>query len=117
MSPQRRPVLGNLVADELLYADTATVQSVSYSTSEQTALVENTTRKGAMFENDSDRICYLKLGSGASPTSYTKAIHPKDANGIGGFLDLSWAQRAYTGIITVVWAAGGSGALRITELS
>lgn len=115
--PQRLPVLGNLVADDLVFADTATVQSISYDTNAQTALATNTLRKGCFFENDSDRVCYLKFGAGVSTSSYSKKLHPQDADLIGGFLNMNDAQRSYTGPITVLWAAGGSGSLRITELT
>lgn len=113
---QRRPVMGNLVADELLYADTATVQSLTASASLQTVLAENLSRKGGTLYNDTDKNCYVKFGDTASTTSFTAIVAKKDVDGVGGFLGLG-AERVYTGVITCIWDAAPTGALRITELS
>lgn len=106
--------LANLPADELLAIDLVTHLSLTADTVVQTALVLNTAAKGRTFQNDADKACYLKLGAGASPTSYTVKLSPKDANNIGGFTDLG-ALRLYNGIVTAIWDAGVTGALRMTE--
>lgn len=82
-----------------------------------TALLANTERRGAFFQNDADRACYLKFGSGVSSSSYTVKMNPKDPDGVGGTFDLGSLRALYTGRIDAVWDAGVSGALRITELT
>ena len=114
--PQRRPVMGNLVADELLYADNSTTQSLTALATAQTALAANTERKGGTLYNDVDKPCYVKFGSGVTTTSFHFKVSPKDSNGIGGRLDLG-TQRVWTGSIEVIWDAAPTGALRIGELS
>lgn len=116
MAAQRRPVLGNLVADELLYADNSTVQSLTATSSAQTALAANSTRKGALLYNDADTACYIKLGTGVTSSSFTLRLHAKDTDGIGDVLNLG-SQRVYTGPIEVIWAGSPTGALRITEIT
>jgi hypothetical protein len=113
---RRQITLANVAPSELLDADAATPLSVTASTTAQTILAANVLRKGATFENDADKACYLKFGAGASPTSYTKKIHPKDAQGVGGFLSLG-DLRCYTGLVSAVWDGPVTGALRTTELS
>lgn len=110
------PVIGNLRGSELLSSAGSSVQSVSASDSVVTALAANTARKGGTLYNDTDKSCYVKLGAAASSTSFTVRLSKKDADGIGGFLNLG-ALRVYTGAITVIWDSGPTGAMRITELT
>lgn len=113
---QRRPVFGNLVADEVLFTDTATTQSVTASAIAQTALAANSTRKGASLYNDTDKACYIKFGTGVTASSFHYKLSPKDANNIGGRLDLG-GWRVWSGVIEVIWDAAPTGALRIGEFS
>lgn len=111
-----RPVLGNLQSDDLLSSANATVQSLTASASEQTALAVNTDRKGGLLYNDADQGCYIKLGTGVTTSSFTLRLHKKDADGLGDVLNLG-ALRVYTGAITVMWDVGVTGAMRITEIT
>ena len=106
-----KPVVGNLSGDELLYARNATVQSLSASASVQTLLAANLARKGGFLMNDADKACYVKFGTAASTTSFTEKI------AIGGKFNLADGTRVYTGVLTVIWDADPTGALRVTELS
>jgi hypothetical protein len=69
----------------------------------------NEDRRGAMFFNDSDKYLYLKLGSAASATSFAVKIAPD------GYFELP--SPVFTGLIHGFWAAGPTGAARITELT
>jgi hypothetical protein len=108
--------MGNLVADELLYSDNATIQSLTALATPQTALAANTTRKGGILYNDADQPCDVKLGTGVSATSFSVRLHKKDAEGIGDALNLG-SQRVYTGAIEVLWIGTPVGALRVTEVT
>jgi hypothetical protein len=108
--------IGNLQANELLSSDGSTVTSVTAADSVLTALAANTARQGGVLFNDADKACYVKFGASASTTSFTAKLAPKDADGIGGYLNLG-ALRVYRGAITAIWDASPTGALRITELS
>lgn len=109
-------VIGNLKANELLSSDGATVTSLTADDEVQTVLAANTSRHGGALYNDTDKACYVKFGAGASTTSFTVLLAKKDADGIGGFLNLG-ALRVYRGAITAIWESNPSGALRVTELS
>lgn len=118
---ERRGItFANLAPSELLESANATVQSLTASGSVQTALATNQLRTGGFLHNDADRICFVKFGSGASPTSFTVALEAKDDTATpkraGGSLNLG-TLRVYTGLITVIWEASPTGALRITELT
>lgn len=91
-------------------SSTATVTSVNDTASSTSLLASNTSRKGAMFFNDSTSILYLKLGTTASTTSYTVQIPPS------GYYELP-GPKIYTGAIDGIWSADASGAVRITELT
>lgn len=89
-------------------ATTGTVSSVNDSATNQTLLAQSGSRLGATVYNDSDQALCLKLGATASLTSFTAKIAP------GGYYEVpAW----YTGVIDGIWAADGSGAARITELT
>lgn len=88
---------------------TAAVTSVAASTSVVTLLAANTARRMATVSNDSNKYLYLKLGTGASVTSYTVKIDTDE------YYELPFP--AYTGIVTAIWQTGASGAARITEIT
>lgn len=88
-------------------ASTATETSVSASASSVTLLASNPARQGAVFYNDSQATCNLKLGATASSTSYTVAILA------GGYFELP-SGAVYTGRVDAIWTAA-NGAMRITE--
>jgi hypothetical protein len=91
---------------------TGTSSSVAASATAVTLLAANGSRKGATIYNDSSAVLYVKLGSGASTTSFT-ALLVGNGGGAGGYFEV---PAAYTGIITGIWASA-TGAARITELS
>lgn len=107
----RQPVAGNARTD----APTATVQSVTASATVVILLAANDDRTGAYVENDSDKRMYVKFGSAASATSFTKSLDPKNTNGVGGGVNVADVMSKYTGIITGIWDAAPTGAARITE--
>lgn len=87
---------------------TGTTTSVSYSATSTTLLASNANRVLATIFNESAKTLYVKLGATASATSYTIPIFPNS------YWEL---PLSYTGIIDGIWASGGSGAARITELT
>lgn len=107
----RQPVAGNARTD----AQTATVTSVTASATVVTGLVANDERVGAYLENDSDKRMYVKFGATATTSSFTKSLDPKNSSGVGGGLNVGDVTAKYTGIITLIWDAGPTGAARITE--
>jgi hypothetical protein len=108
--------IGMVPSAALFESEGATVTSVTADDEVQTALAANTNRKGALLYNDCDKACYIKLGSGASSTSFSAKIAPNDSMNIAGYFNVG-ALRVYTGAITVIWDATPTGALRITELT
>lgn len=88
----------------------ATVTRVNRSTVSIPLLLFNPDREGVIICNDATRVLYVKLGVGASLTSYSLRIDPNTCVAIP-FL--------YTGRIDGIWETGGgtSGGASITELS
>ena len=86
---------------------TATLANVAASATSVTLQASNTGRRGWMIHNDSSVECYVKLGSTASSTSYTKKLEAFE-HWVLPFL--------YTGIITGIWASA-TGNARVTELT
>jgi hypothetical protein len=87
---------------------TSSVTSVAGSASSVQLLASTSGRKGAYFYNDSTAICYLKLGTTASTSSFTVAMAGSS------FYELP--QPCYTGRIDAIWASA-TGNIRITEIS
>ncbi len=90
-------------------SSTSTVTSVASSATNVSLLASNASRKGAAFYNDSTQLCYLKLGTTASTTSYTLQI------AAGSYYEIP-SGKIYTGAIDGIWAAA-NGSMRITELT
>ena len=92
----------------LLEAKTAvaTVTSVSGSATVVTLLSANSSRKQALFSSNSTAIFYLKLGTGASLTSYTVKMYQDDYYEVPPY---------YTGDITGIWAST-TGTVLVTEI-
>lgn len=91
-------------------ASTATLSNVNDTASSTTLLSSNANRKGAMIFNDSTEILYVKFGTTASTTSFTVKM-------LGGSYYELPGPVVYTGRIDGIWAADGSGAARITEIT
>lgn len=97
-----------LVSTSQITSSTSSVTSVASSASSVQLLASNSSRKMAMFYNDSTKILYLKLGTTASNTSYTLQL-------VGGaYYELP--SPVYTGRIDGIWASV-NGNVRITELT
>ena len=88
-------------------ASTATLSNVASSASSVTLLSANTARIGAQFYNDSTQICFLKLGTTASSTSFTVAL----ASAV--YYELPCG---YTGRIDGIWVSA-NGNMRVTEVT
>jgi hypothetical protein len=98
---------GQVVRPVPLTTSTTTVAQVASSATVVTLLAANTARMGATIFNQSTSVCYVKLGSGASATSYTVRM---SAN---AYYEVPFG---YTGIITGIWAAVNGNAY-VTELT
>lgn len=85
---------------------TDTITRVTASATSVSLLAANTSRKGAIFYNESTAILYLKYGTTASNTSYTVQI------AAGGYFELPSPVRQ--GAIDGIWSAA-NGAVMITE--
>ena len=88
-------------------AATGTVTSVSDSATSATLLSSSASRKGFRLYNDSEYAAYVKYGTTASTTDFTVYLLP------GGYLE----EGSYYGRVDCIWAANGSGSMRITDLS
>lgn len=90
---------------------TGTPTSVAANASSVTILAANSDRNGIVIVNDSDKILYLLFqGAAASSTVYTYKMVP-------GATVEHFGQKVYKGEIRGIWAAGPTGAARITEFS
>lgn len=89
-------------------ASTATLSNVSGSASSVTLLAANTSRKMAMFYNDSTAILYLKFGATASTSSFTVKLMPE------AYYEM--VSPVYSGLIAGIWDSA-TGACRVTELT
>jgi hypothetical protein len=86
---------------------TGTVTSVAGAVTSTQLLAANSARKGAYVFNDSTALLYIKLGVGATTTSFSFELQP----GFGWRLD-----DPYQGEIDGVWASA-TGNARVTELT
>lgn len=93
---------------EIASSATGTTSNVSASATAVTALSANSSRKKAVFHNDSTSVCYLKCGSSASSTSYTYRMTQQST--------VELEMPVYTGIVTAIWDSA-TGALRVTEFT
>ena len=103
--------IGDVDIASVQKAATATLTSVNDTASSTTLLSATAGRLGLILYNDSTVACYVKFGTTASTTSFTKRMVP------GETWDLTNALHVYTGRIDAIWASDASGAMRITELT
>lgn len=89
-------------------APTSTLSNVASSATSVTLLASNTSRRQAMFYNDSTSNLYLKFGATASTSSFTVLLVS------GAYFELP--KPTYTGIIDGIWSSA-NGSLRVTELT
>lgn len=88
----------------------ATVTSVDDSNVVQTLLAANAARSGFILQNDSDQIAYVKLGAAATVTDYSVQLGPGDSFVLP-------PGPVYQGVVTGIWAANSTGAMKITEFT
>lgn len=87
--------------------NTATVSSVNSAASSTTILASNTARYGGSVTNTDANALYLLLGGGtASATNYSVKLFTDD------YFEIPYG---FTGAITGIWAADGSGVALVTE--
>lgn len=98
-------IYGN--ASEALGPATATHANVAGATSSTSLLAANAARKGAAIFNDSTSVLYVKLGFGASSTSFAVKMEA------GAYYEVPFG---FTGLITGIWASA-TGSARVTELA
>lgn len=94
----------------LISPATSSISSVTSSASVVTLLALLSTRMMATFFNNTDKSCYIKLGSAASTTSFTCKM------AAGSYYEIP-GSKVYTGIITGIWDATPSGEMLITSVS
>ena len=100
---------GNPSGDGAVNTGTTTSVASVTTVGGVTILVANTARYGASVFNDDANVLYLLLGAGTvSATVYTVQI---PAN---GYYEVPYG---FTGILTGLWSADGSGSARVTEFT
>lgn len=89
---------------------TSTLSQVVLSTSSQTALASNASRKGMIFVNDNVKRSWIAFAATATTAAYTYKMQPNTTvENLDG--------RVYTGAVSVISETGVSGNLVITELT
>jgi hypothetical protein len=87
----------------------ATTTQVADNAASVTLLASNAARLGAVIENDSSAVLYVKLGATASTTDYTVRMVRY------AYFEVPYS---YTGRIDGIWASDpNDGAARVTELT
>lgn len=103
---------GGMTQSEFLAAlrsPTGTKTAVASGITSVTILAANANRKGATITNTDANALYLDLsGATASSTSYTVAV------ATGGYYEVPFG---YSGNITGIWAADGTGSALVTEFT
>lgn len=88
---------------------TAAVTSVDSQTAAVQLLAASTTRKGVTILNTDSNALYIRFGAGdATATDYSVQVPPN------GYYEVPYG---YTGRISGIWAADGTGAAKITAFS
>lgn len=107
-----QPVTGPQTNTEFLAAlrsGTGTRTSVNSGTGSVTILASNASRKGAAITNTDANALYLDMSGGtASSTAYSVKV------AADGYFEIPFG---YTGLITGIWAADGSGVALVTEFT
>lgn len=92
-----------------LSSATSTLSNVTASATSVTILASNSSRKKAVFRNDSTSGCYVKYGATASSTSHTVRLR-------AGETLIEDGQGLYTGVIDAIWDSA-TGSMRVTEIT
>jgi hypothetical protein len=95
---------------DLMKPATATLSQVVLSTTSQTALALNASRKGMVFVNDSNKLIYIAFSATATTSAYTYKMQPQSTL-------VEEESRVYTGVVSVIGATGVTGNLVVTELT
>lgn len=96
------------VLSEETHPDTTVITSLNAAVTNQTALLANPDRKGAIIYRAGTGICYLKLGTTASITDYTIQMTNNTV------YELPFP--CYTGRIDVIFSSN-NGTIKITEIT
>lgn len=88
---------------------TGATTSVASGTGVQTILASNASRIGASVFNDDANVLYLLLGAGTVSSSVYTVQVPSS-----GYYEVPFG---FTGILTGLWGADGSGSARVTEIT
>ena len=88
---------------------TATLTQVTNSASSVSLLASNTARRSFVIYNDANRDMVVAFSATATLTAFTVRIASK-----GTFM---YATPAYTGVVSGIWTASGSGSAQITSIS
>lgn len=91
-------------------SSTSSVTSVAASAVNVTLLAANASRKGAIFTNDGNKTLYIKLGAGASTSSYSYSLGAQQA------VALQELFPGWTGEVDGIWSSANGNA-RITEIT
>ncbi len=99
----------------LTYQTSATATNTAPAVSQTSTqlLAANTSRRGATIYNDATVFTYLKLGASASVTDFSIVLQAKTTN-VGGYYEVPFG---YTGIISAILGAVGTGNWRVSELT
>ena len=89
---------------------TAAMTTVVSSTSSQTLVAANASRKGLVVHNATNRSIYVAFDATATTSAYTYLVQS------GNTLELG-INMAWTGLMSVIGAAGISGNILVTDLS
>jgi hypothetical protein len=85
---------------------TSTLTNVASSDSSVTLKASNAARRKLLIVNDSTATLYVKFGSSASITSYTRQLQAGE----------TMEETMYTGVVDGIWASA-TGSARVTELT
>lgn len=98
-------------ADSRQKLATSTISQASRSVTSAQVKAANTNREALVLVNESDAVCYVKLGAtAASSSSYTYRLDPYST------VTLPDSYGIWTGAVQAVWALAGAGVLAVTEL-
>lgn len=94
-------------------ASASTGTTVPITATSTVLLAVNTNRKKYMIENNSNQDLYIDFGATASVANHGQKIAKIQPNGAIS----TWFDDNYTGVISGIWAAAGTGAALIREFT
>jgi hypothetical protein len=102
--------VSNPVPVILQTSTTATLTTITRSTTAQDALPVNSSRRGFILWNDSGANCFVRFGGTATTTDFAIRLPNNQGYETPGHLN-------FTGLISVIWSTGSSGSLLVTEFT